>query len=110
MAGKDFIKGAAIGGTVGIIAGAIAGVLFAPKPGKETREDIKNYLNEIKDKVAKQVSDVSELTREKYAEISHKVVSNYRDLKKISDDQAGEIEQDLDEGYDKVRAALDKEE
>ena len=37
-----FLGGAAVG--VGI------GLLFAPKPGKETREDVKRKLGEFKDK------------------------------------------------------------
>ena len=42
----SFLKGA----VVGAIAGAAAGVLFAPKAGIETREDIKKLALEIGDK------------------------------------------------------------
>lgn len=31
--------------------GVIAGILMAPKPGDETREDVKEKLNTLKDKV-----------------------------------------------------------
>ena len=34
--GSDFIKGLFIGG----LMGAVLGILYAPKSGKETREDI----------------------------------------------------------------------
>jgi gas vesicle protein len=39
----DFLKGLIIGG----ILGAVAGVLFAPKSGKETREDIARKADEL---------------------------------------------------------------
>jgi gas vesicle protein len=35
---------------VGSVIGAAAGILLAPKSGKETREDIKNKAEEIRDK------------------------------------------------------------
>jgi gas vesicle protein len=37
----------AIGTILGVVAGAIAGVLFAPKSGKETREDIKDETKKL---------------------------------------------------------------
>lgn len=43
----------------GAVLGAVAGLLFAPKPGKETREDIKDYATKVK----KEVADVAERTR-----------------------------------------------
>jgi len=41
--GKKFLAGAALG----VIAGAIAGLLFAPKSGAETRKIIKEKAKEI---------------------------------------------------------------
>ena len=42
-----FVAGVAVGTAVG----AAAGVLFAPKSGKETREELKVKLDELKEKV-----------------------------------------------------------
>lgn len=39
---KNQSKGIAIGAAIGAVAGVVTGILFAPKSGKETREDIKN--------------------------------------------------------------------
>lgn len=105
---KDFVKGAAIAGAVGLVAGAIAGIMFAPKSGKETREDIKNYLHEMKDKIAEQLAEVKDLTKEKYEEVIENVVGKYKETKKISEEQAVEVKKDLAEGYDKIREALNK--
>ena len=43
-------KKLAIGAIVGAIAGLAAGVLTAPKSGRETRDDIKKKAEEMKDK------------------------------------------------------------
>jgi len=34
----------------GVIIGAAVGILFAPKSGKETREDLKKFGNDLKEK------------------------------------------------------------
>ncbi len=43
---------------LGATAGAVCGVLFAPRPGKETREDVKDWLAEKRDKSAAAVEDL----------------------------------------------------
>lgn len=35
--------------SLGVIVGAAAGLVFAPAPGNETRETLKNRMNEAKD-------------------------------------------------------------
>ncbi len=37
---------------VGVLVGAIAGLLFAPKPGRETREDIGHTLSDLGNKIS----------------------------------------------------------
>lgn len=41
-----------LGTIIGAAAGVVAGVLTAPKSGKETRADIKNKAMELKDEAA----------------------------------------------------------
>lgn len=49
--------------TIGTIVGAAAGILLAPKSGKETREDLSDKMNDLKDQLdeltdkSKQVAD-----------------------------------------------------
>ena len=56
-----------------ITAGATAGVLFAPKSGKETRENIANKSSETKDKLV-------EKTKATKAAISKKVSEGKKDV------------------------------
>lgn len=67
------VKTAALTAAIGVTAGAAAGVLLAPKSGKETREDIVNKSVEAKDKLV-------EKTRATKATISTKVSEGKKDV------------------------------
>jgi len=95
-------KSVIIGATVGVLAGAIAGILLAPKSGKETRADITNYIHEMKDKIAEELAKVGDVTRETYNGIVDKVVKVYELGKKITTEDADDIRKKLDDNYDKV--------
>ena len=42
---------------LGALIGAAAGLLFAPKPGTETREDLSNKFKELKGKTEEWISE-----------------------------------------------------
>ena len=67
------VKTAALSAAIGVTAGAAAGVLLAPKSGKETREDIVNKSVEAKDKLV-------EKTKTTKAAISTKVSEGKKDV------------------------------
>jgi len=46
-------KKLALGAVIGAAAGLVAGILTAPKSGRETREDIKKKARELKGKARK---------------------------------------------------------
>lgn len=96
-------KSLALGMLIGTIAGAIGGILFAPKAGKETRADIANYYNEMKDKVADRFSKAKDATKETYNRIVSAVVSGYSEARKISKEEAEEIRKELERGYEKMK-------
>lgn len=99
-------KGIIIGAGAGLLAGAIAGVLLAPKSGKETRADIVNYVTEIKDKIAEELSKAGNVTKDAYNEIVDKVVKVYELEKKITAEDAADIKGKLDSNYDEVVKAI----
>ena len=67
------VKTATLTAALWVTAGATAGVLFAPKSGKETRENIANKSSETKDKLV-------EKTKATKAAISKKVSEGKKDV------------------------------
>ena len=57
---------------IGALAGCIAGILYAPKPGKETREAIKKTIDEHQDTIDK--------TKESAEELIHKTKNQIEEL------------------------------
>lgn len=55
---KDSNKKWAIGALLAGVAGFIAGILTAPKSGKETREDIKDTANRVVSEAEKQLKKI----------------------------------------------------
>lgn len=54
MAAEDYVKGLVIGGLIG----AAIGILYAPKSGKETREEISHSAEELLKKTRAQYEEV----------------------------------------------------
>lgn len=52
------------GALIGAVAGLIAGVLTAPKSGKETRQDIMDKAEELKSKASKAADDTKHAAEE----------------------------------------------
>lgn len=105
MDNKGLIEGIAIGA----VAGAVATILLAPKVGKETRDEISSHLSEIKNGIVNRLADAGEFTRARYEEIVTAVVSEYEMLKTITTDEAKEIEANLHEGYEAVKATISEQ-
>jgi gas vesicle protein len=59
------VKKLPIAALIGAAAGLVAGVLTAPKSGKETREDIKNKAEELKQKAVKAADDTKNAAKDK---------------------------------------------
>ena len=88
---------------IGAIAGAVAGILLAPKSGKETRADIAKHVHEMKDKIAEELDKAGDFTMDTYKDAVKKVVGTYEKGKKITAKQAKEIQDDLEENFEAVK-------
>ena len=99
-------KGIILGASIGVLAGAIAGVLLAPKSGKETRDEITKYIHEMKDKIAEELTKAGKITKDSYNEIVAKIVKVYELEKKISAEDAKDIKDKLDSNYEEVKKAI----
>jgi gas vesicle protein len=96
---KTFIEGIA----VGAVAGAIAGLLLAPKSGQETRDEIKAHLAEIKDQIVAKLEAAEDFTQAKYEEVVQAVIAEFEAAKKITADEAQEIASRLQDGYEAIK-------
>ena len=62
----------AIGALIGVAAGFVAGILTAPKSGKETRDELKTKATQKKEEVVAKGKEV----RSKAGDVAEDVVSN----------------------------------
>lgn len=81
---------------VGAAVGAGLGVLFAPKSGKETREDLKNKITELRNKVKEiDIEDVKKYVEDKINVIEKELKDLDKEkVLKIAKDQAKKIEKE----------------
>lgn len=91
MKGDTFIKGL----LAGVAVGGSLGVLFAPKSGKETRQDIQEAYKHVSADVAKKVSQAKDVTEKTYHEIVDKAVTEYRKLEQLTNEQADDLSKAL---------------
>lgn len=115
--GGTFLKGA----LVGVLAGATAGVLLAPKSGKETREDIKKaaaklskdaqelYVNArtmLDKKVAALQKLGKSIDKDKYLALVNEVLAELKKDKKFDAEVAKEVSGQLGADWAKLQKAL----
>lgn len=79
---KDAAKRTAVGLGIGAFVGAVAGILFAPKEGKETRKDIADGAKKAADGAKKAADVVKCKAEESYGSLKTKI----HDLKAKKDD------------------------
>ncbi|MBU4129132.1 YtxH domain-containing protein [Patescibacteria group bacterium] len=96
-------------GILGIVAGAIAGVLLTPKAGKALRKDLKKVYLKISQEVVKDAKKMKNLTQEGYEELVDKISDVYRKAKKVKDEDLEEIVKDLKKRWSEIAKKLKKE-
>jgi len=107
-------KGMALGVAVGAVAGVITGILFAPKSGKETREDIKNVTLRAAHKVQDEAGELLGQAKELTGKASDKAKKATDEVKHTADSlktavesfKAGKADdKDLDKAVKKAKEA-----
>ena len=86
---NDLLKGLFIGGLIGIALG----LLFAPKSGKETREDITRKANDVMAKAKEEYEKAAEKTKSIYESSLDKL----KNLNVSAKEKAGELENKVSE-------------
>ena len=80
----DFLKGLLIGGVIG----AVVGILYAPKSGRETREDISRKAEELVAKAKEEYEQALEKSRKTY----ETAVSRLKKIEETAREKVGELE------------------
>ncbi|MCX5848265.1 MAG: YtxH domain-containing protein [Deltaproteobacteria bacterium] len=86
---SDLLKGLFIGGLIGVVLG----ILFAPKSGKETREDIIRKTDELLD----QAKEGYEKAVEKSKTVYETAVKHLKDLEISAKEKMDEAESQVNE-------------
>jgi gas vesicle protein len=110
-----------IGVLVGAITGAIAGILLAPKSGKEAREDLKQFATEtfegakdlyakanesMKVKIAALKRAGARIDQKKYATLVNEVISELKEDFAVTKEVASSVKDELSKDWSKVKKAL----
>ena len=69
-----------LAGLIGAAAGAVGGLLFAPKAGKETREDIMKMSKDIMKKVGTTVDETQDRVKEIFGEVTKSAMDKYNEV------------------------------
>ena len=88
-------KHALSGLLAGLAVGGALGVLFAPKSGKQTRKDLEKHAKKISKDVSNKVSEVKDLTQEKYETMVGAAVDNYEKVQELSKEQVDYLKKSL---------------
>lgn len=93
---KETAKKVVVGTAVGTVLGAITGVLFAPKSGKETREDIVKKTKETTEAVKVTLKDSGQILMEKGEIIGRSIKEKIEEVK-VKKDNCQLCEEELQE-------------
>ena len=69
-----------MGLVAGVVGGIVAGVLFAPKPGEKSREELKEAVCDFYDKHAPQICDAKKQAMESIDLVKYKMERQFRKL------------------------------
>lgn len=92
----------------GVGVGAALGILFAPKSGKKTREDIANAAKDGLDFVSENVNTAVKVIKDKSAELKEAVVEKYdqisnKNITEVVSENIEKLEEKIEETKEKVK-------
>ncbi len=105
----DFMAGLVVGGLIG----SVIGILYAPKSGRETREEIGQKADELLAKVKEDYEHAAEKSRKAYEAavkrlkaLEEKALEKVEDVSEKVDELAGLGKDTLQEGKSRVKKAV----
>lgn len=95
----DLVKGLVVGGLIG----AAIGILFAPKSGKETRQDIAEKADELLAKAREEYEKATEKSKAAY----EAAVNRLKNAEGTAKEKVGEMAEVLADNKNRLKKALD---
>ncbi len=95
----EFVKGVLIGGALG----AIAALLYAPKSGRETREDLSGRMEDMYSKAREEYDTSLERARKSY----DNTISRLKELENSAKVKAEEVEEIVGDVVEKGKERVD---
>ncbi len=96
--------GFGVGLLLGVIGGIVAGVLYAPKPGEEMREKVKDTVCDLAEKYSPEVKEAKKQAMESIDLLRYKLEKQYKKfgnmLKSKKMRKAKELESESDFNFD----------
>jgi hypothetical protein len=100
-------------GTIAAIAGAavaavVGAVYFYGKEGKSRRTELKSWMVKAKADVMAKIEKTKELGEEDYQKIVDTVLTKYKKLKDVKNNEIDELANDLKAGWKEISATVKK--
>ncbi len=64
----------------GVVGGMLAAILYAPKSGKETREELKTFVNDFAEKHAPEIKEAKKQAMESLDMMKYKLEKQYNKI------------------------------
>lgn len=101
MSKEDSSISFGMGLLLGVLGGVAAAILYAPKSGAETREDIKNCVNDFAQKHAPEIKEAKKQALESLDMMKYKLEKQYNKINEhIKAKQMAKAREKEDESYD----------
>lgn len=94
------------GGLIGAVLGVVAGLLIAPKSGKELREDIKNLPADFYKYISPQIKKIKEMGEEQYHNFMDEGVKKYAKVKKLTQDEEKILKKEAKNSWVQIKKHL----
>ncbi len=90
-------------GLLGFALGALAGVFLAPKSGKENRDNVANWMNNMSEELNRRIHSMRDMTTEKYNSLVDDVAYKYRKMQGIKQSEVDDFVSDLKMRWDRIK-------
>ena len=80
MGNKNSSFNFGLGLIAGVVGGIIAGVLYAPKPGEESRKELKEVIDDLTEKHSPEIKEAKKQAMESIDLVKYKLERQYRKL------------------------------